>query len=290
MTKWFSGLLIFFAVFNIAAVAQAQWWGSDSLPGNPGYYTYRTRFGYWQYGALERNITTPQKFADRGIIRNWNDGSPIAVDRNLPGGRYARREVPHLVYVPRIDYFDNLGYLTDIQYRSGLRQYWPDNGQLLMHEWEQKTYEPDRLPANAGQAPPTTASQSPPDAPRQEPQNGVQTFVIKQIPVEPAEKKPSYHERVMQRHAEFRAAEEDRNRQRAQQLANQLEASSRANTMNDIQQVPGMVDPLWFRDLTPPPQPLQRVATGSQTGFGMSSITYAVPVNPVAEQPVLVPL
>ena len=114
MTKSFSGLLIFFAVFNVVSVARAQWWGSETLPGNPNYYTYRTRFGNWQYGALERNITTSQRFADRGIIRNWNDGSPIAVDRNLPGGRFAQRGVPNLAYVPQIDYFDKLGYLTDI--------------------------------------------------------------------------------------------------------------------------------------------------------------------------------
>jgi hypothetical protein len=291
MTKLLPGLLVFFTIFNIASMSQAQWWGSESLPGNPNHYTYRTRFGYWQYGALERNIATSQKYADRGIIRDWNDGAPIAVDRNLPGGRFAQQGVPNLVYVPRINYFDNLGYLTDIQYRSGLRQYWPDNQQLLIHEWEQKTYEPEHLPANAGQVAPTaTLSQTPAAAPEKAQQNRVQTYVIKQVPAKPAEKKLSYHERVMQGHAERRAAEEERMRRYAQQLAEyqQSAADSRATSPQELQQQPGFVDPLWFRDQTPPPRQLRPTATGSQTSYGtsygMSAITYTIPGNPLVER------
>ena len=300
MTKWFSGLLIFFVIFNVVSAAHAQWWGSESLPGNPGYYTYKTRFGHWQYGALERNVSTPQKFADRGIIRNWNDGAPIAVDRNLPGGRFAQQGVPNLVYVPGIDYFDRLGYLTDIQYRDGLRQYWPDNQQLLIHEWEQKTYEPERLPANTDQIASTaTVSQTPLSVPAQAPQNRVQTYVVMvpdRVPEKvAAEKKPTYHERVMQGHAERRAAAEERYRRSAQQFAEQnpSAASSRANvgtpSPNELQPIPGVDDPRWFRDLTPPPQHLQRIAAGSQmqygaVGYGMSSTTDTLPVHPVAER------
>ena len=293
MTKWFSGLLIFFAVFNIVSTAHAQWWGSETLLGNPNYYTYKTRFGYWQYGALTRNVSTPQKFADRGIIRDWNDGAPIAVDRNVQGGRFAQHDVPNLVYVPRIDYYDKFGYLTDIEYKDGLRQYWPENQQLLLHEWEQKTYAPEPLPDNAG-ASIVTVSQTSQTVPAQVPQNRVQTFVIKQVPaqvpVKAAEKKLSYHERVMRGHAERRAAEEERYRQYTQQLAeqNQPGANHRAH---ELQSIPGFEDPRWFRDLTPPPQPLQRIAAGSQMiykpmgfgqGYGMS--TYTIPVDPAAER------
>jgi hypothetical protein len=289
MTKVLSGFLVFFTIFNVLATAQAQWWGSESLPGNPNHYTYRTRFGYWQYGALGRNITTSQKFADRGIIRDWNDGTPIAVDRNLPGGRFAQQGVPNFAYVPRIDYFDNLGYLTDVQYQSGLRQYWPDNQQLLIHEWEQKTYEPERLPANAGQVAPTAmASQTPAAAPAKAQPNRVPTYVIKQVPAKPAEKKLSYHERVMRGHAERRAAEEERIRQYAQQFAGQNQS-----VPQELHQVPSPTNPLWFRDQTPPPRQLRPIATGSQTGYGtgydqtgygMSAITYTIPGNPLAER------
>jgi len=299
MTKWFSRILIFFTVVNAVSTIQAQWWGSESLPGIPNSYTYMTRFGYWQYGALERNISTSQKFADRGIIRNWNDGAPIAVDRNLPGGRFAQRGVPNLVYVPRIDYFDKLGYSTDIKFQDGLRQYWPDNQQLLIHEWEQKTYEPEHLHANAG-ASTATVTQTSNTVPAQAPQNRVQTFVIKQVPAQvsakPAEKKLTYHERVMQGHAERRAAEEERYRQFAQQLAeqqgaNQPGASPLANSSNELQPIPGFDDPRWFRDLTPPPQQLLRTAVGSPMsdvpmGFGQGDgmSTYTIPVDPVAER------
>jgi len=293
MKEWFSGFLMFFAIFNLVSTAKAQWWGSESLPGNPGYYTYKTRFGHWQYGALERNMSTPQKFADRGIIRNWNDGAPIAVDRNLPGGRFAQQGVPNLVYVPRIDYFDKFGYLTDIQYRDGLRQYWPDNQRLLLHEWEEKTYEPERLSANADQVVPTaTASQTSNSVPAQAPRDPVQTYVIQQIPVQvaakPAEKKLTYHERVMQGQAEFRAAQEERYRRHAQQRANQPVANPGTNAEThspyELQPIPGFDDPRWFRDLTPSPRPLPRTAAGSQMDFGMSSTTYFIPVNPVAER------
>jgi len=283
MTIWSSRLLILLAVFNVVSIAHAQWWGSESLPGNPNDYTYKTRFGYWQYGALTRNVSTPLKFADHGIIRNWNDGAPIAVDRNLPGGRFAQQGVPNLVYVPRIDYFDKLGYSTDIKFQDGLRQYWPDHQQLLIHEWEQKTYDgPERLPTNASQVSQTTVPQQSTTVPRQEPRNRMQTFVIKQVPAQvstqPAEKKLTYHERVMQGHAKRRAAEEERYRQYVQQ--------------NELQPIPGFDDPRWFRDLTPPPQQLQQTAVGSpmidvpmgfgQGDYGMS--TYTIPVDPVAER------
>jgi len=298
MTKWFSGLLIFFAVFNVASITNAQWWGSETLPGNPNDYTYKTRFGYWQYGALTRNISTPQKFADRGIIRNWNDGVPIAVDRNLPGGRFAQQGVPNLVYVPRIDYFDkhgfytdtNIGYYTDIKYREGLRQYWPDNQQILNHEWEQKTYGPEYLPENADQVTPTAnVLQTITTVPAQSPQNRIQTFVIKQVsvqaPEKSEEKKLTYHERVMQGHAERRATDEERYRLFSQQLAeqsaaNQPEASPRAINPYELQPD----DPRWFRDLTP--QPLQPIAVGSPMSFGQGfgMTTYSIPVDPVAER------
>ena len=290
MTKLFSSFFILIAVFSSISTAQAQWWGSETLPGNPTYYTYRTRVGYWQYGALARNIATPPKFADRGIIRDWNDGTPIAVDRNLPGGRFAQQGVPNLVFAPRIDYFDNLGYFTDIQYRSGLRQYWPDDKQLLMHEWEQKTYEPEHWPSDTGQVAPTTISQASAIVPRQESRNRVQTFVVKQVPAKPVEKKPSYHERVIQGHAERRAAENERNRQYVQQLANQSGISPPTNfpsvvTPYELRPVP--TDPRWFRDLAPLPQQSQRTATGSQVGYnplGYGMTTYTIPVDPVAER------
>lgn len=44
-----------------------------------------------------------------------------------------------------LDYYDNLGYLTDFRYREGLRQYWPEDGRLLIDQWEQITYEPEHL-------------------------------------------------------------------------------------------------------------------------------------------------
>ncbi len=306
--KYLAGLLVFASVFCSVSTAKAQWWGSDALPGNPSYYTYRTRFGYWQYGSLERNITTPQPFADRGIIRDWTDGSPIAVDRNVSGGRFAQAGVPGLVYVPQINYYDNLGYLTDIQYQSGLRQYWPEDEHLLIDEWEQITYEPDSLPAASAQRPatPSTAMQNQPVvavARPQESRNRVQTVVVQQVPLKPAPKKLTYHQRVMQGHAERRAAEEERNRQRAEQLAEQNRqrdelirrqqsadqfaySQNATNTQYALPQLPTAADPLWFRDQVPQtPTPLTPLtAPGSLPGYGSPPITYTIPADPTAEQ------
>ena len=296
MTKSISCLLIIFAVFSVVPTLHAQWWGSETLPGNPNYYTYRTRLGNWQYGASVRNITTSPKFADRGIIRNWNNGSPIAVDRNLPGGRFEQRGVPHLVYVPQIDYYDKLGYLTDVEFRSGLRQYWPEDYHLLFHEWEQKTYEPERLPVNSAQVTSaatisrvTSATSPTPRAAVQEPRYPIQTVVIQQLPAKPPQRKETqsqltYHERVMQGHVERRAAEEERNRQYAQRLADQSTASSQTNSPYQVQQQPMSVDPLWFRDQVPPQTWPLHTATGSQADFGMSGKTYTIPFNPAAER------
>lgn len=50
--------------------------------------------GYWQFGGGLRNVATSQRFADRRIIRNWEDGMPIAVDRNIPGGRFSAAGSP----------------------------------------------------------------------------------------------------------------------------------------------------------------------------------------------------
>ena len=246
------GFLAVFSVLNVVSIAHAQWWGSESLPGNPGYYTYKTRFGYWQYGALERNISTPQPFADRGIIRNWNDGAIIAVDRNIPGSRFAQRGTPNLVYVPQIDYFDSYGELTDVRYRSGLRQYWPEDRQLLNHEWEQITYEPDQKPVTStGVAVPSVSSsvtQESATSPRHESRNRVQTVVIQQVPAKTAQPKLSYHQRVMQKHAERRAAEEERIQQYAKQLAEQkAQQDERRRRFHEQEQIA----PLWFRDQRP---------------------------------------
>ena len=294
MTKSLSGLLIFLAVFCVVSTARAQWWGSESLPGNPSYYTYRTRLGYWQYGALERNITTPQRFADRGIIPNWNDGSPIAVDRNLPGGRFAQQGVPNLTYVPQIDYYDKLGYLTDVEYRSGLRQYWPEDQHLLFHEWEQISYEHDRLPANssAQAASPATVPQES-RAATQDQRSRVQTVVIQPRPAKPAaQPKQNYHERIMQGYADRRDAEEERNRRYAAQYAealaqagaNQSGTTPRTSNPYQVAQPPMSVDPIWFRDQMPQqPMPLQNIM-GNPADYKMSSVTYIAPVNPMAER------
>ncbi|MCL2119099.1 MAG: BON domain-containing protein [Planctomycetaceae bacterium] len=281
-------------MFHVISPVHAQWWGSESLPGNPSFSTYKTRFGYWQYGALERNISTPQRFANQGIIRNWNDGSIIAVDRNAPGNRFAQQGTPNLTYIPQVNYFDK-DLLTDINYQSGLRQYWPEDQRLLNHEWEQITYEPQRSPANAVPAvtSPVAAGTSPTPAaaPRQEQRNRVQTVVIQQIPAttaQSAKPKLTYHQRIMQGHAERRAAEEERNRQYAQQLADQLAGQNRQREewVRRSQQpgYPGSVEPLWFREQVVPVQLLPMVARESQPGYEMPGMTSTMPVNPVAEQ------
>lgn len=222
--KYRHGILLFVAVCATLSPAQAQWWGSDSLPGNAGNYTYRTRLGYWQFGGELRNIATPQAFADRGIIRNWQDGMPVAVDRNLPGGRFAQPGVPNLVYVPRINYFDDLGYLTDFQFREGLRQYWPEDGRLLIDEWEEITHEPERLPPDTtmtGVSPREfTKNVQPPIIVVTSPQQKSikpQAIVIKRISPERPQKKLTYHQQIMRRHAERRAAEEERLQQQIEQ-------------------------------------------------------------------------
>jgi hypothetical protein len=289
MMKRLTCLFAFLTVVNVVTTTHAQWWGSENLPGNPGYYTYKTRFGHWQYGALERNITTSQKFADRGIIRDWRDGSIIAVDRNVSGSRFAQQGVPNLVYIPQINYFDS-NYLTDTQYKNGLRQYWPEDQQLLNHEWEQITYTPERLPPRAGEATPQqTAPQNTQVANPQASPNRVQTVVLQQIPVKPAQNtqlKQSYHERVMQRHAERRATEEERNRRRAEQLAEQLAEQNRQRDelMRRSQMPVQQVEPLWFRDQIQPAQMQPLTAVGIQPGNEMSVRTYTIPANPVAEQ------
>ena len=278
-----SGLLVFFTVFHVISPVHAQWWGSESLPGNPSFSTYKTRFGYWQYGALERNISTPQRFANQGIIRNWNDGSIIAVDRNAPGNRFAQQGTPNLTYIPQVNYFDK-DLLTDINYQSGLRQYWPEDQRLLNHEWEQITYEPQRSPANAVPAvtSPVAAGTSPTPAaaPRQEQRNRVQTVVIQQIPAttaQSAKPKLTYHQRIMQGHAERRAAEEERIRQYAEQKSLQDELIRH-------EQVPDHIPPLWFREqaVSAPVQP--PTVMGRLPGYEVPVMTYPIPVNPVAEQ------
>lgn len=275
-----SGFVVFITVIHVVSPAHAQWWGSESLPGNPDYYSYKTRLGVWQFGALERNISTPRQYADRGIIRNWNDGAIIAVDRNVPGGRFAQQGTPKLVYVPQIDYFDSYGELTDVRYQSGLRQYWPEDHHLLNHEWEQITYTPEPRSTPASES----TIQETVTAPRQESRNRVQTVVVPQLPIKKAQTaplKPTYHQRVMQGHAERRAAEEERSRQYIQRLAEQnRQQDERWRDTQESEQV----SPLWFRDRMPPAPLRSPDAMGNQPGYGMSVVTYTIPANPVAEQ------
>ncbi|MCL2623108.1 MAG: BON domain-containing protein [Planctomycetaceae bacterium] len=280
-----SSLLVFFTVFHVTSTASAQWWGSESLPGNPEHYTYKTRFGNWQFGALERNISTPRQYSDRGIIRNWNDGTIIAVDRNVPGNRFAQQGTPNLVYVPQIRYFDT-NNLTDTQFRNGLRQYWPEDQQLLNHEWEQMTYEPARLPVNtaavSASSVVTSVAREAVVVPQQESQNRVSMVVVQQVPAKTVPPKPTYHQRVMQGHAERRAAEEERNRLYVQRLAEQNRQQDEWQRRSLETAEP--VDPLWFRDRIPTERFQSQTAVGKQLGYGMSAVTYTIPTNPVAEQ------
>ena len=278
--KLWHGILLIFAVCTTLSPAQAQWWGSESLPGNANFYTYRTRFGNWQYGGLTRNITTPQAYADRGIIRNWEDGTIIAVDRNISGGRFAQPGVPNLVYVPRIDYFDNLGYLTDVRYQEGLRQYWPEDQRLLIDEWEQTAYEPDRLPLNTANSgistPAASKSVQRPVVIIAQPQQRQkqQTVLIRQVPTTEAPKKFTYHQQIMQHHAERRAAEKER----LHQLALQIEENTQTAQKNNVPQHSVEGESLWFRGHSAQP-------AMSQIGpaYEMSASTYVIPTNPVLE-------
>ena len=283
--KLWHGILLIFAVCTTLSPAQAQWWGTESLPGNSNSYTYRTRFGNWQYGGLTRNIVTPQAYADRGIIRNWEDGTIIAVDRNIPSGRFAQPGVPNLVYIPRIDYFDDLGYLTDIRYQEGLRQYWPEDGHLLIDEWEQVAYEPDRLPPNtvsSGTSAPAVSKnvQQPVViiAPPQQQRQKQQTVIVRQVPTTKAPKKITYHQQIMQRNAERHAAEEERLQQQIA-LAEQAELAARQTAQGYVpQQHSTEGESLWFRGHSA--QPIM-----SQIGpaYEMSASIYIIPTNPVLE-------
>ena len=276
MKPW-HGILLIFAVCTMHSPAQAQWWGSESLPGNANSYTYRTRFGNWQYGGLTRNIATPQAYADRGIIRNWEDGTIIAVDRNIPGGRFAQPGVPNLVYVPRIDYFDDLGYLTDVRYQEGLRQYWPEDQRLLIDEWEQTAYEPDSLPPNTASSgistPAASKSVQQPVVIIAQPQQRQkqQTVLIRQVPTKETPKKLTYHQQIMQSYAERRAAEEER-------LQEQIEQTTQTAQSNKAQQHSAEGESLWFRGHSAQP-------AMSQIGpaYEMSASTYVIPANPVLE-------
>ena len=274
------GILLIFAVCTTFSPAQAQWWGSESLPGNANFYTYRTRFGNWQYGGLMRNIATPQAYADRGIIRNWEDGTIIAVDRNISGGRFAQQCVPNLVYIPRIDYFDDLGYLTDVRYQEGLRQYWPEDQRLLIDEWEQTAYEPGSLPPNTASSGISTHSVSKnvrqPVVIIAQPQQRQkqQTVFIRQVPTTETPKKLTYHQQIMQHHAERRAAEEERLRQQITQVEKNTQTAQ--NNVQQQHSVEG--ESLWFRGHF-----AQSAMSQIGPAYEMSASTYVIPTNPVLE-------
>ena len=294
--------LLALAIMGMVSPVQAQWWGSDSLPSNSSAYTYRTRLGFWQFGGELRNLATSPRFDDRGIIRSWEGGMPIAVDRNIPGGRFAQQGVPSLVYIPRIDYCDDLGRLTDVRYREGLRQYWPEDQQILSHEWEQIAHEPDRTPpTNAVTS--TQPTQSGVDRSEtfvlvtqaQNRHSNVQPIVIKQVTPKNKQPKLTYHQHIMQAHAERRAAEKERQDHLSQQRFEQQSGLIRdnrydspyvqyqkneqlgqfANQRQYTQSQQALANSEWFRD----GRPDQSIAMRQSE----ASTTYIVPKNPSLE-------
>jgi hypothetical protein len=181
-----------------------------------------------------------------------------------------------------------------------LRQYWPEDQHLLNHEWEQITYTP--VPEQAGsmsaRAREVTQQQTAgrQGSPQQVPSVVIQPVVVQPVPAvieQPVPPKPkwTYHERVMQRFAERRAAEEERNRQNAEMYAaQQVEKQRQRDELirrSQMQLFPAQVEPVWIRDDAPPAQmpiyPQPMTAVGSPSGYGYSAMTPTIPADPVAE-------
>ncbi|MCL2349661.1 MAG: BON domain-containing protein [Planctomycetaceae bacterium] len=278
--RWVGTVTVILLAEVIPNFADAQWWGTDALPGNSNMYTYRTRLGTWQYGTDQRNVTTPPRFGDSGIVRDVSDGSIVAVNRNIQGGRFAWEGTPAFTFVPRRGFYDRgYGYWNNgmfFEYRSGVRQFWPETGRILLDDYEQSVYVSDSLPdvqVSATSVPETSA------VPKQLPRRVPAVVVIqknRQAQKTPRDLQAPHDSRI----ATDRTAFSPRVHEPTQQMPN----ADAISQMSPRPEMSPQESSQWFREsLNPPPSGV--IFSGDNFNISRRPVTFIIPENVSGNMP-----